>query len=199
MLEDRDSDGCIRILGSKTLRYLIRQARIILRRQSYRWQLLPFGMSQMTTGVCNGLMLEEFRKIDDPTRYQFDACTCLHAGTYAASFDNARGQNVNAWVVRWYFEQIFKRHQSLFAGAYAFSYLAKRGASFEDRLILGYQVNPMKMVLVYSQDRADRPLALLAHVLNETQGVSLTLTAQEVEGLKQGQRRLIRWKHLQSI
>ena len=48
------------------------------------------------------------------------------------------------------------------------SYLAKRGASFEDRLILGYQVNPMKMVLVYSQDRADRPLTLLAYVLNET-------------------------------
>ena len=77
--------------------------------------------------------------------------------------------------------------------------MAKTGASFEDKLISGYHANPMKMALVYSREKAAQRLALLAHVLNETQGVSLTLTAQEVEGLKQGQRRLIRWKHLQSI
>ena len=49
------------------------------------------------------------------------------------------------------------------------SYLARRSASFEDKLILGYHANPMKMALVYSRDRAAQLLALLAHVLNETQ------------------------------
>ena len=46
-------------------------------------------------------------------------------------------------------------------------FLAKRGASFEDRLVLGYHANSMKMTLVYSRDSAARPLALLAHVLNK--------------------------------
>ena len=45
--------------------------------------------------------------------------------------------------------------------------LAKRGASFEDRLVLGYHANSMKMALVYSRDSAARPLALLSHVLGE--------------------------------
>ena len=47
------------------------------------------------------------------------------------------------------------------------SYLAKRGASYEDRLVLGYHSNKMKMALVYSRDSISRPLALLAHVLME--------------------------------
>ena len=47
------------------------------------------------------------------------------------------------------------------------SFLAKRGVSFEDRLILGYHSNHLKMALVYSRDSAARPLALLSHVLDE--------------------------------
>jgi hypothetical protein len=47
------------------------------------------------------------------------------------------------------------------------SYLAKRGASYEDRLVLGYHSNKTKMALVYSRDSISRPLALLAHVLME--------------------------------
>ena len=47
------------------------------------------------------------------------------------------------------------------------SFMAKRGASFEDRLVLGYHANSMKMALVYSRDSIARPLALLSHVLTE--------------------------------
>ncbi len=48
------------------------------------------------------------------------------------------------------------------------SYMAKRGASFEDRLCLGYHSNSSKsMALVYSRDGASRPLALLEHMLWE--------------------------------
>ena len=47
------------------------------------------------------------------------------------------------------------------------SYLAKRGASIEDRLTLGYHSNKMRMALVYSRDAVARPLAVLSHVLKE--------------------------------
>lgn len=47
------------------------------------------------------------------------------------------------------------------------SFLAKRGASIEDRLVLGYHSNKMRMALVYSRDSIARPLALLSHVSME--------------------------------
>ena len=47
------------------------------------------------------------------------------------------------------------------------SYLAKRGATIEDRLALGYHSNKMRMALTYSRDAIARPLALLSHVLHE--------------------------------
>ena len=47
------------------------------------------------------------------------------------------------------------------------SYLAKRGASFEDRLVLGYHANKLRMAMTYSRDSAARPLALLSRVLGE--------------------------------
>ena len=47
------------------------------------------------------------------------------------------------------------------------SFLAKRGASIEDRLVLGYHSNKMRMALTYSRDSIARPLALLSHVLTE--------------------------------
>ena len=47
------------------------------------------------------------------------------------------------------------------------SFLAKRGASIEDRLALGYHSNKMRIALVYSRDAVARPLAVLAHVLRE--------------------------------
>ena len=47
------------------------------------------------------------------------------------------------------------------------SYLAKRGAGYEDRLVLGYHANKLRMSLTYSRDSAARPLAVLSHVLRE--------------------------------
>jgi hypothetical protein len=47
------------------------------------------------------------------------------------------------------------------------SFLAKRGASIEDRLVLGYHSNKMRMALTYSRASIARPLALLSHVLME--------------------------------
>lgn len=47
------------------------------------------------------------------------------------------------------------------------SFMAKRGVSLEDRLVLGYRSNKLRVGLIYSRDGAARPLALLAHVLME--------------------------------
>ena len=47
------------------------------------------------------------------------------------------------------------------------SFLAKRGASFEDRLVLGYHANKLRMAMTYSRDSAARPLSILSQVLQE--------------------------------
>ena len=47
------------------------------------------------------------------------------------------------------------------------SYMAKRGASFEDRLILGYHSNRLRVGLTCSRDSSSRPLSMLSHVLME--------------------------------
>ena len=47
------------------------------------------------------------------------------------------------------------------------SFMAKRGASFEDRLVLVYHCNKLRIGLTCSRDAAARPLALLSHVLME--------------------------------
>ena len=47
------------------------------------------------------------------------------------------------------------------------SFLAKRGVNFEDRLVLGYHTNKLRMAMTYSRDSAARPLAILAQVLQE--------------------------------
>ena len=47
------------------------------------------------------------------------------------------------------------------------SFLAKRGANFEDRLVLGYHANKLRMAMTYSRDSAARPLSILAQVLQE--------------------------------
>ena len=47
------------------------------------------------------------------------------------------------------------------------SFMAKRGASFEDRLVLGYHANKLRTALTYSRDSAARPLALLENMLRE--------------------------------
>ena len=47
------------------------------------------------------------------------------------------------------------------------SFMAKRGVNFEDRLVLGYHTNKLRMAMTYSRDSAARPLAILAQVLTE--------------------------------
>jgi hypothetical protein len=47
------------------------------------------------------------------------------------------------------------------------SFMAKRGASYEDRLVLGYHTNKLRVAMTYSRDSAARPLALLQQVLQE--------------------------------
>ena len=47
------------------------------------------------------------------------------------------------------------------------SFMAKRGVNFEDRLVLGYHTNKLRMAMTYSRDSAARPLAILAQVLSE--------------------------------
>ena len=47
------------------------------------------------------------------------------------------------------------------------SFMAKRGVNFEDRLVLGYHTNKLRMAMTYSRDSAARPLAILSQVLME--------------------------------
>ena len=47
------------------------------------------------------------------------------------------------------------------------SFMAKRGVNFEDRLVLGYHTNKLRMAMTYSRDSAARPLAILSQVLTE--------------------------------
>ena len=47
------------------------------------------------------------------------------------------------------------------------SYLAKRGVGHDDRLVLGYHANKLRMTMTYSRDSAARPLAILSLVLKE--------------------------------
>ena len=47
------------------------------------------------------------------------------------------------------------------------SFLAKRGANYEDRLVLGYHTNKLRVAMTYSRDSSARPLALLSQVLRE--------------------------------
>ena len=51
--------------------------------------------------------------------------------------------------------------------ATCFSFAAKRGCSFEDRLSLRYHTQSLKMALVYSSDGASRPLRVLESILKE--------------------------------
>ena len=47
------------------------------------------------------------------------------------------------------------------------SYLAKRGVGHDDRLVLGYHANKLRMTMTYSRDSAARPLAILSRMLKE--------------------------------
>ena len=47
------------------------------------------------------------------------------------------------------------------------SYPAKRGVGHDDRLVLGYHANKLRMTMTYSRDSAARPLAILSLVLKE--------------------------------
>ena len=47
------------------------------------------------------------------------------------------------------------------------SYLKKRGCGFEDRLILGYHTNSLRMALTYSRDATSRPLRILESLIQE--------------------------------
>jgi hypothetical protein len=50
------------------------------------------------------------------------------------------------------------------------SYLAKRGVSMPDRLMLGYHTLPFTMGLTYSRDGMARPLQILEEMLSEIRG-----------------------------
>jgi hypothetical protein len=50
------------------------------------------------------------------------------------------------------------------------SYLAKRGVSMPDRLMLGYHTSPFTMGLTYSRDGMARPLQILEEMLSEIRG-----------------------------
>ena len=70
------------------------------------------------------------------------------------------------------------------------SFLAKRGAQLEDRLVLGYHSNRLRMALTYSRDALARPLALLSHVLGEIRAGIFEPDNSKSGRLKAGAQRL---------
>ena len=164
MLEDRDSDGIIQFLEAKTAVHKTARA------YHLRHQFLP--MAAPAYGVTDdnwGFQWTHARrvlKVDDLNRYPLMPAP---DSVLEPTRRPLTTQEAKLWMHELLGDSLSKASKitSHSCKCTCLSYLAKRGASFEDRLILGYHANSMKMALVYSRDSAARPLALLTHVLGE--------------------------------
>ena len=68
-------------------------------------------------------------------------------------------------IVERFFPPAPDRYTTHSCKATCLSFLAKAGCSFEDRLVLGYHANPLRMALTYSRDGSSRPLKVLEDCL----------------------------------
>jgi len=163
MLEDRDSDGCIQFLEVKAA--VLKTARAYHLRHQFLPMAAPaFGITDDNWGF-QWSHARRVLKIDDLTRYPLmPAPDSLEPTRRPLTTQEAK-----MWMHELLGDTLNKASKitSHSCKCTCLSYLAKRGASFEERLILGYHANSMKMALVYSRNSAARPLALLTHVLSE--------------------------------
>ena len=164
LIEDRDSEQCIQFLEAKTAVH--KTARAFHVRHQYLPMAAPsFGVTDDNWGF-QWTHARRVLKIDDLSKFPLMPApdSMLEPTRRPLSTQEAK-----LWMHELLGDHVSKASKitSHSCKCTCLSFLAKRGASFEDRLVLGYHANSMKMALVYSRDSAARPLALLAHVLNE--------------------------------
>eukprot|EP00435_Cladocopium_sp_Y103_P010168 s4526_g2.t1 len=164
LLADRDSDGIVRFLEAKSTVH--KTARALHLRHMFLPLTAPTqGVTQDNWGaqwlhVRRRLCIEDLGKFPlmpapdstlEPTRRPIST------------------QEAKKWICLLLGPELVgqARISSHSCKSTFLSFLAKRGASFEDRLALGYHTNKMRIALTYSRDGASRPLALLAHVIKE--------------------------------
>ena len=164
LIEDRDGEQCIQFLEAKTAVH--KTARAFHVRHQYLPMAAPsFGVTDDNWGF-QWTHARRVLKIDDLSKFPLMPApdSMLEPTRRPLSTQEAK-----LWMHELLGDLVSKASKitSHSCKCTCLSFLAKRGASFEDRLVLGYHANSMKMALVYSRDSAARPLALLAHVLNE--------------------------------
>ena len=164
MLEDRDSDGVIQFLEAKTAVH--KTARVYHLRHQFLPMAAPsFGVTDDNWGF-QWMHARRVLQIDDLIKYPLMPAP---DSVLEPTRRPLTTQEAQMWMHELLGDSMNKAAKitSHSCKCTCLSYLAKRGTSCEDRLILGYHANFMKMALVYSRDSAARPMALLKHVLDE--------------------------------
>ena len=164
LLEDRDSEEVIQFLEAKTA--IHKTARAYHMRHQFLPMAAPsFGVTDDNWGF-QWIHARRVLQIDDLTKYPLMPAP---DSVLEPTRRPLTTQEAKMWMHELLGDNMNKTAKitSHSCKCTCLSYLAKRGASFEDRLVLGYHANSMKMALVYSRDSAARPLALLKHVLDE--------------------------------
>ena len=164
LIEDRDSQGLLCYLEAKTSVHKTARA------MHLRHMFLP--VSAPVVGVTEDTWGSQWVNV----RQQLQICDLnkfpLMPAPDAATEPTKRPvstQEAKLWILHLLGTDLAgsARLTSHSCKSTCLSYMAKRGAAFEDRLILGYHCNKLRVGLTYSRDGAARPLALLAHVLME--------------------------------
>ena len=164
LIEDRDEEQCIQFLEAKTAVH--KTARAFHVRHQYLPMAAPsFGVTDDNWGF-QWTHARRVLKIDDLSKFPLMPAPDSMLEPTRRPLTT---QEAKLWMHELLGEHVSKTAKvtSHSCKCTCLSFWAKRGASFEDRLILGYHANSMKMALVYSRDSAARPLALLSHVLSE--------------------------------
>jgi len=164
LLEDTDEKGILRFLEAKASVHKTARA-FHLKHQFLPMSAPSIGITDDNWGV-QWMHARRQLKIDDLTKYPLLPApdSMLEPTRRPVTTREAK-----LWMHELLGDHVSKASKttSHSCKCTCLSFLAKRGVSFEDRLILGYHSNHLKMALVYSRDSAARPLALLSHVLGE--------------------------------
>ena len=162
LFEDRDDEHQIRFLEARTAVHKTARA-FHLRHQFLPMAAPSYGITDDNWGF-QWVHARRLLRIDNLAQYPLMPApdsmlepTCRPLTT----------QEAKLWMHELLGDTLIAKITSHSCKCTCLSFMAKRGASFEDRLILGYHANSLKMALVYSRDSVARPLALLTHVLTE--------------------------------
>jgi len=165
LIQDRDDQGVLQFLEIKASVH--KTARALHMRHMF----LPVAAPAVgVTDECWGeqwMLVRRMLKIEDLNVYPLMPApdSSLEPTPRPVSTSEAK-----KWIQYLLGSELFKPGMTLTSHSCkctCLSYLAKRGASYEDRLVLGYHANKLRVAMTYSRDSAARPLALLCQVLQE--------------------------------